>query len=185
MFRALAMTAFAASCLALGAESMYAQGRGGGWHRGLSAAAGAASGSAASQAGAGLARAHGNGNWTAKTGSAVGGFQRAQGALNRSVSPAPGNPLSNQDRIYQHRLGQAEHLRSVAQKNGNEALLETADRMEANAARNYQRQTGITLPTTPSTTDPAAGESTAPAEITAAPAQSPTTPKRGFWFRSR
>jgi hypothetical protein len=47
---------------------------------------------------------------------------------------------TNQERIYEHRLDQADHLRQVSEDNGNTRLSETAERMEQNAQWNYDRR---------------------------------------------
>jgi hypothetical protein len=118
------------------------------------------------------------------------GLNRAGGGLERAAT--------NQQRILDHRLNQAEHLRGVAERNGNENLLETADRMEANATRNFERQQqrfagDPTVPTTPPGETPS-GEApaptlTAPNATEPVPVATPTPTAsragRGFWFRSR
>lgn len=112
------------------------------------------------------------------------GLQRAALARGTALPAAAasrlgGQPQSNQARITQHRLQQAEHLRMLSQQNGNEALLATADRMEASALQNQQRWQ----------TQAEAGEAV-PANEMAAGVVAPTVrprseSKRGFWFRSR
>lgn len=128
------------------------------------------------------------------------GFERSTAAVHGTVPQQAGHqpgdrPLSNFERIQQHRLQQAEHLRGIAERNGNDHLLDTADRMEASANQNYQRQTGALPPTAGPTSTPGAapevGSETvtvtpaAPAASTAVRGRPTTTPRRGFWFRSR
>jgi hypothetical protein len=112
-------------------------------------------------------------------GSSSGGVQRASSALNRGPdfqkpSKASEDFTTNSQRILDHRLDQAEHLRGIAARNGNEHLLETADRMEANAQENYQRQS-----------DPALEQDATPPPTTTIPANKVSKAPRGFWFRSR
>jgi len=140
-------------------ENALAQGKG----QGLTKAMSAASKSSSS---AGLGRASQN---LSKAGSSFGksnaGLNRAVGGANRSAmglnhahtpgtAPLPGDsgtadgaieqtqPDANQQQILDQRLGQAEKLRQLSERNGNTRLLDTADRMDANAIRNYERQSG-------------------------------------------
>ncbi|MGE5191164.1 MAG: hypothetical protein ACM3U2_01600 [Deltaproteobacteria bacterium] len=46
----------------------------------------------------------------------------------------------NNERILQHREAQAQRLRDISQRNGNQHLLDTADRMQKNAQTNYDRR---------------------------------------------
>ena len=46
----------------------------------------------------------------------------------------------NEQRKLDHRLNQAEKLRALAEKNGNERLAETADRMETKAQQRFERR---------------------------------------------
>jgi hypothetical protein len=101
--------------------------------------------------------------------------------------------LLNFDRIRQHRLDQAAHLRESSARNGNQALLETADRMEASAEQNYLRQTEAhslpptgdiptdeTIPEVDESPAAGTGDSPEPAEE-----QVVSKRRRGFWIRSR
>lgn len=47
---------------------------------------------------------------------------------------------ANEQRKLDHRLGQADHLRDIAERNGNEKLLDTADRMELKAHEHYEKR---------------------------------------------
>jgi hypothetical protein len=182
-----------AACLSVaGASSLLAQGRGSAAGRGLGNAAGGAA-----AAGQGMGRASESMSRSSQSmgGTATGvsrsatGLQRSSSAMDRGMRPqavgAMGNqPAMNQDRIADRRFEQAEHLRSISERNGNEALLNTAGRMEANAVTNQQRQlpqpTGV------------AGDVIVP-EAASAPTYSAIAPatrassnaKRGLWFRSR
>jgi hypothetical protein len=96
------------------------------------------------------------------------------------------NPSENWAKIQQQRSQRADHLRTIAQRNGNSQLVTTADRMDANALRNLERQQVASLPGTggeATTTDQ--NEGLAVVATSAATARSTTTPKKGFWFRSR
>ncbi|MGV3486887.1 MAG: hypothetical protein ACO1RT_20900 [Planctomycetaceae bacterium] len=111
---------------------------------------------------------------------------------------ALGKTTDNPQRILQQRMQQAEHLRAISQRNGNEALQQTADRMEASATTNFERQSmrlsapnGEVIPhgepTTDSEMQPVA-DPTAQPVTTAGPkakAKTSATAKRGFWLRSR
>ncbi|MEQ1824604.1 MAG: hypothetical protein ABL921_01610 [Pirellula sp.] len=112
----------------------------------------------------------------------------------QSVPPTNSPPTNsgNWEQIQQQRLKQAEHLRAIADRNGNEALLTTANRMEASANANYHRQSSSAHPVS----NPAGAPDSvvvAPETQTATPATAPaslkqkssTAAKRGFWFRSR
>jgi len=100
--------------------------------------------------------------------------------------------LANQQSILNHRLDQADHLRGNSQANGNEHLLETADRMQANANRNFLRQQERLGGTTTTSTGGAGSDSTSttgqtPTESAsaAAPSTASSSGRRGLWFRSR
>jgi hypothetical protein len=81
--------------------------------------------------------------------------------------------LNQADRLLAKRLAQADHLRDIALRNGNEKLLETADRMEQIARAQYARR--VPGGTTPE--DPAApGEEPAPVDPTL-PGGDPTLPE--------
>ena len=165
-----------AALVGLSQNPLFAQGNGQGTSRSLKALSHAGS-QGSSQAAKKLTRT------TNGVGKAKGGWEQA-GAAATDVPelPAPtseeGTDSSNPQKILDHRLAQAEHLRSISARNGNEHLLNTADRMEANAQRNYDRQTGLSAPTdsnslpAPTVTDPLSTESVGQA-------------RRGFWFRSR
>lgn len=95
------------------------------------------------------------------------GWQRAGKAIPGPVAGqarAAGNP----SRILDKRLSQAEHLRQVSEANGNERLMGTADRMEQNAVRNYERRTGAMAPAGDRPPAPAGQPVVAPAAETAA-----------------
>src|SRR5688572_23829481 len=56
--------------------------------------------------------------------------------LDPNAVPVEGEQgLANQQRILDHRMQQAEHLRGISERNGNTRLLETADRKENSAVR--------------------------------------------------
>jgi hypothetical protein len=86
------------------------------------------------------------------------GVTRASG-LGRSLAGAEestastSRSLNNQQRILDKRLEQAQHLRQVSARNGNERLLDTAERMEGSAIGNYERQTGQVYEPLPPETD--------------------------------
>ena len=52
-------------------------------------------------------------------------------------TPLASQPAANAERIFQHRLNQADHLDGVAARNGNERLTENAERMRAQAQQQY------------------------------------------------
>lgn len=108
------------------------------------------------------------------------GWQRAGKAIPGPMH-GPTRAADNQSRILDKRLSQAEHLRAVSEANGNERLMETADRMEQNAVRNYERRTGAAAPPTdaPPAAAPADQPIIAPAAETAA---LPTASRSGFRF---
>jgi len=113
---------------------------------------------------------------------AANGMQRASAAKQGRL-PAGERQLSNQERILDHRMSQAEHLRAVSEANGNERLLDTADRMDGSAITNYERNTGLTYQ--PPTTDGTTVEAEARAPVVATRPGSSQQKPRGFWFRSR
>ena len=47
----------------------------------------------------------------------------------------------NEARIVEHRLDQAERLRTISERNGNSNLLDTANRMESQANQHYDQRT--------------------------------------------
>jgi hypothetical protein len=162
--------------------------------------------------------ARGMGNATSGAARASGNLARGNQGLNKAASglargprnlpvdgalaPGQGDPaLANPQRILDKRFQQAEHLRGISERNGNERLLGTADRMEGSATRNFEHRTGTTLPppptdgsTTPptdgSTTPPTDGSVTPPVNGTTAPLPALETARlknkpSGFWFKSR
>ena len=205
MKRVLATLCLAACTSAAAADSVFAQ-QGRGLGRGLGNAA-TASATASASRGMGhsaevASRAAGSPNTAAP------GFNRAASSLNRGApglqrsAVARGSALppmtgagfhsqarTNHDRITQQRLQQADHLRALSQRNGNEALQATADRMEANALENQQRwqtqfESGGPVPGEAALAAPHAPAVTAPA-LPAPAAKARGNAKRGFWFRSR
>ena len=139
--------------------------------------------------------ARGIGNATNGLSRAGGKLARGNQGLNKAASglargpknvPTPAMPaevdpaLTNQQRILDKRFQQADHLRGISERNGNERLLGTADRMEASATRNFERRTGTTLPPPPtdgSTTPPTDGSTTPPTDgSTTPPTDGSTTP---------
>lgn len=144
--RSYAMSAgLTLTILLAGASVASAEGKGHGLGKAMSAASKGSSASGLNRASQSLSKG--------SYGKSNGSLNRAAKGLNRvgqASGPALGDaaggdlqaPLSNQDRILDKRLQQADHLRAVSERNGNERLLETADRMDASAIRNYERQTG-------------------------------------------
>jgi hypothetical protein len=94
--------------------------------------------------------------------------------------PDSSQSLENFERIRTQRIEQADHLRGIAKQNGNEHLLETAERMEASAETNYLRQTE---PLQNSPDEPSL-KSEHP-NGTASTIRSAPNRRRGFWIRSR
>ena len=182
MFRPLVLVSLSACICTLGIKPLQAQNGTRGMNRGLGNAAANMGGRPQ------FSRSHNHTpGQAADLGRKVNGIQRANGALERvtpqKVVDKSRDPLSNQNRIYENRLDQADHLRDVSARNGNDELLETADRMEANAARNYERQTG-TPPPQPTETV-VEGESVQTAPPTLPGREVTARAKRGFWFRAR
>jgi hypothetical protein len=165
---------------------LYAQGRGQGVGRSLSSLNRAASHGGGAQAAANLSRASSRaGKPNSGLNQATSNVQRASSSLSRvpelrSPPVAAASPLKNQQRIMDKRLEQAEHLRQISQKNGNERLLSTADRMEESAIRNYDRQTSLSQSEeTPVDSEPSVSlNKTKRTERV-------NTARRGFWFQSR
>lgn len=99
------------------------------------------------------------------------------------------------EQIQFKRLQQADHLRAISERNGNEALLETADRMEASAVRNFERQTGTgaiapetgTVPSNEpvSIQEPVPSVDAALASKLAPSPASKNGSRKGLWFRWR
>lgn len=230
MYRKLAVLFFAACFSIVGVSVASAQGRGAGMGRGLGHAASSSaaamgrggSSSALQNAANGMATApsatatrhHSHvlprdlnqvSGVAAGVGRSARGLERSTAALPgmaaQRTSPQPGGqPLGNFERIQQSRLQQAEHLRGIADRNGNEHLLDTAERMQTSANQGYQRQSGAQSPAAAPT--PAAGAVPAPgtdtklgspslpvnsatASATTAKGKIGAMPKRGFWFGSR
>jgi hypothetical protein len=141
--------------LALGSASM-ARGPGNGLGRALGQAGG--QGKAAS----GLGRAGQNLSRLGSTGRAAGlgratnarrgPFAEKRGGWWKSRAAAPEAPSGDEDLLphqrqidiemanRDHRLGQAEHLRELSERNGNPALGANADRMESFADEHYQER---------------------------------------------
>jgi hypothetical protein len=94
----------------------------------------------------------------------------------------------NPERIRDQRLEQADHLRQVGERNGNERLNTTADRMQANAQKQYVRQAGNVAPVDGTTNVPPAanlGDSkgqTAPTSSRTPAASTPATSGRPSWL---
>ncbi len=96
------------------------------------------------------------------------------------------NPSENWARIQQQRSQRADHLRTVAERNGNSQLITTADRMDANALHNFERQQADSpLGTGGQASTSSQQEGSAAGATSAAVARPTTTSKKGFWFRSR
>jgi hypothetical protein len=197
------MTVVAVTIAAVLANSMdlHAQGKGTGLNRGLAAAAKGSSSS-------GLAKAMGKSasasNGVLRSGSGFG--RTSSGPQNTSALP-PSSPTvsvpdsadggsvamqasDNPQRILDHRLQEADHLRAVSTANGNQHLLDTADLMQANATTNYQRQEQRLNQTTPnsspdSSTTPSPTSVTSDASNTTSAGATHARARRGFWFRSR
>ena len=122
-------------------STVLAESRGHGLNRALSAAARGSSNSGLARAGQSAAR---SGNGLSQSGANLG---RSAIGLNRAASgmshgQALGAQTSNAARIRDQRLQQADHLREISAKNGNERLLDTADRMQSSALKNYDRGAG-------------------------------------------
>ena len=118
-----------------------AEGRGQGLNRALAAASRGSSNSGLARAGQSAGRSQ---NGLARSGANLGrsanGLNRA--SLGRSHSQALTAQTTNAARIRDKRLQQADHLRIISERNGNERLLDTADRMQESAERNYDRNIG-------------------------------------------
>jgi hypothetical protein len=127
---------------------------------------------AASGVAAGMGR--GAAGWQTSSGATATAFSSARGAENAVTS------AGNWDRIQQQRNQQAEHLRMISEQNGKMMLAATADRMEGNAQRNFDRQHSVVTQVGPT----AQTVGTA-APVNAAASRPASAPSRGFWFRSR
>src|SRR5690349_5337394 len=134
MNRTIVIAGAVAGMLLFGQLQSFAQGKGNGLNRGLSAASKGLSGGASSKSGGPLSRASTKSLRSGATmGRASGGLERANAAASPSIemptdSPDSNQALENQQSILNHRLDQADHLRSLSQSNGNQHLLDTADR---------------------------------------------------------
>lgn len=186
----------------------FAQGKGGGLNRALGASSksGVARGLGGNSSN-GLARANGSlargsgGLNKATPGLSRAGFPRGS-SLDDTTAPVTGDQsLATQQRILDHRRQQAEHLRGISERNGNTRLLDTADRMDGNAIRNFERQSGTTYqpptdgtmtptdgstsPSTDGTTGSGDGSATNSVLLPAFKATAPKAKPNGFWLKSR
>jgi hypothetical protein len=204
MAKKLIFAAAMVTSVAISPDLLLAQGQGGGHHRGLAAAAKAAAAplGAPGIRGAGprdisrrpLASGASMNNVSGSLQRSNGGLRGNTGGIDDLPASSPAAPRPQQ--ILDQRLQQADHLRAISDRNGNEHLAQTADRMTASAQTNFQRQQAALTahgndvppaPATPAPATPAAGSppiagSFPPAA--AAPANPPRA-ARGFWFRSR
>lgn len=192
MVRSLAIAAALAGMFIVGEVPLLAQGKGNGLNRGLGAAARGASNSGLGRSDGPLSRAgHSAARGNSSFGRSGGSLQRADAAMTRGMASSPeivgeDQALARQQEILDHRLGQADKLRALSEQNGNDRLLGTADRMEANATTNFQRQQErVTNPTTDSTSGGSDPTVAPPQEVNAPAAVTRPQPRRGFWFRSR
>ncbi|AMV31455.1 hypothetical protein VN12_05005 [Pirellula sp. SH-Sr6A] len=191
--------------------SVWSQGKGSGMNRGLGqAAVNQAAGRAANQAAGQAANAATNGarantpTLGARGGRGTGflpagvpatAAQKGMGRAGEALTRNKNLPGMTPEQIQFKRLQQADHLRAISERNGNEALLETADRMEASAVRNFERQTGTgaiapetgTVPSTEpvSTQEPVTDVEAAPASKLAPSPASQNGSRKGLWFRWR
>jgi hypothetical protein len=116
----------------------FAEGRGQGMNRALAAAARGSSSSGLARAGQSAARSqNGLSRGGANLGRSANGLNRASRGLSHSQGLAA--QTSNAARIRDKRLQQADHLRDISERNGNERLIDTANRMQESAERNYDR----------------------------------------------
>ena len=130
----------AISLLVVGSTA-FAEGRGQGMNRALAAAARGSSNSGLARAGQSAARSqNGLSRGGASLGRSANGLNRASSGL--SHSQALSAQTFNSTRIRDKRLQQADHLRDISERNGNERLLDTADRMQESAQRNFDRGVG-------------------------------------------
>jgi hypothetical protein len=184
MTRALPFTLCLVFSLGMGGGLAWGQGAGHGLNRGLGAAArGPVGGGVARSADVAARVSRPTGPTVESRGaglSRAGIARETRGLRNLAMLPqAARGP--NPGRIYDHRLQQADHLRALSARNGNESLLDTADRMERNATQNLERQVGVfeSLPS-----DGGFSE----AHLTPPPAfrsEVPQPIKRGFWIQPR
>ncbi len=119
------------------------------------------------------------------------GLRQSTDAFGRDIAPPQPLPLAAQsdgprgltpEQIRDQRIQRAEHLRAISERNGNESLLETADRMEGSALENYQRQTTVRAGLAEDESVDSATPSLSAAKTNVNPAGKP---RRGFWFRFR
>lgn len=128
------------SLLVVGSTA-FAEGRGQGLNRALAAASRGSSSSGLARASQSAARSqNGLSRGSASLGRSANGLNRASNGLGHSQALAA--QTSNAARIRDKRLQQADHLREISERNGNERLLDTADRMQESAERNYDRGVG-------------------------------------------
>ncbi|MGI8979376.1 MAG: hypothetical protein ACR2FY_09130 [Pirellulaceae bacterium] len=170
----------AISILVVG-STVLAEGRGQGLNRALAGAARSSSNSGLARAGQSAARSqNGLSRGSANLGRSANGLNRASNGMSHSQAIAA--QTSNAARIRDKRLRQADHLREISARNGNERLLDTADRMQDSAQRNYDR--GVGEGTTESQEPDSA--SATPREsaggLTPAPAATPARNPRSSWL---
>jgi hypothetical protein len=170
--------------LLLAGNSAFAEGHGHGQglNRALSAAARGAGNSGLARAAQSTTRS-GNGlsRDVSKLGRSANGLNRASSGMSHSQALAA--QTSNAARIRDHRLQQADHLREISGRNGNERLLDTADRMQNSAQTNYDRRVGSS-DDTGSEAPPAATGDSVGAAVSAPPAPSPRASWLPAWLRS-
>lgn len=161
------------SLLVVGSTAL-AEGRGQGLNRALGAAARGSSNSGLARAGQSGARG------SANLGRSANGLNRASNGLSHSQANVA--QTANATRIRDKRLQQANHLREISARNGNERLLDTADRMQDNAQRNYDR--GVGEGTTESQEPDSANGTSRESEggINSAPAATPARNPRSSWL---
>ena len=219
MTRSLATLCLVVCCSIVGENVLLAQGKGAGYSRGLSSAASRAASAGRSAGRASAAMSHASRPSAGTTNRVSKGAYRLPPAGTAVRRPVPAKTASmkrpsstvrtsrdhhaglaeatdNPQRILQHRMQQAEHLRTVSDRNGNDALQQTADRMEASATTNFERQSlqlsapngeiiSEAEPASDSVAEPVEG-SMAPPSTTAVPKpKANAAAKRGFWLRSR
>jgi hypothetical protein len=159
----------ALSLLVVGSAAL-AEGRGQGLNRALAAASRGSSNSGLARAGQSAARSqNGLSRGSASLGRSANGLNRASNGL--SHSQALTAQTFNAARIRDKRLQQADHLRDISERNGNERLLDTADRMQESAQRNYDRGVGE-----------GAGESVSVETTAAARVETPKKPRSSSWL---
>jgi len=113
-------------------------------------------------------------------GHATGGLQRAGSSLTRvptlrAPTTVADRSWTNQQRILDRRLHQADHLRSLSEQNGNARLHDTANHMEHNAEENNSRQTSRFQADAPAVQTNDGRHATGRTE----------TARRGLWIQSR